>query len=105
MRHDPTLAYTVHHKGQVYRAGMTAEDIGPVAAEIGEHAWEDGIAPTPAPHVGSGSPVGDGVTPAGAPPAPPDLGAGAAGGDEPAASEGTAARRGGGRGRGSGAQN
>jgi hypothetical protein len=44
---EATLAYTVHHKGRKYSAGSTAAQIGPAAAEIGDHAWVDGKGPGP----------------------------------------------------------
>jgi hypothetical protein len=45
MSSEPTLAYTVHHKGRKYTAGSTAKEVGPVAAEFGDHVWEGGKAP------------------------------------------------------------
>lgn len=66
MRSEPELAMTVHHKGRKYRAGMTAEDIGPAAAEIGKHAWVDGIAPAKTPDKDAqagGTPAGSPVVP------------------------------------------
>lgn len=45
MSDDATLAYTVHHKGRVYEAGMTSQQIGAVAGEFGDHVWEGGRRP------------------------------------------------------------
>ncbi len=39
------LAYTVHHKGKRYLAGTAADQIGPDAGEIGDHAWIGGKGP------------------------------------------------------------
>lgn len=89
---EPKLAYTVHHKGRKYRAGMTAEEIGDVAANFGAHVWEGGKGPggsTPA-KPDSGTRLGTPPVPApsalpgAAPPAPaPEPGIG---GDDGAAS-------------------
>jgi hypothetical protein len=65
MSSEPTLAMTVHHKGHRYRAGMTAEEIGPVATEIGKHAWVDEVAPTKAQLPDEDTPTGG--VPAGTP--------------------------------------
>jgi hypothetical protein len=64
---EPTLAYTVHHKGRKFRAGMTATEIGPAAAKIGKHAWVDEIAPTADAVRTDGDPGG---APAARPPVP-----------------------------------
>lgn len=98
MSNEPKLAYTVHHKGRKFTAGMTAEEVGPAAADLGDHVWEGGVRPDITPP--AGAPAGG--TPSGQPPVPtmsalptappnPDLG------DEPPADEParkTAARRG-----------
>jgi hypothetical protein len=66
MGNEPMLAYTVHHKGNIYPAGSTAADLGPVAAEIGAHAWEGGVTPetAAAPKQGEGA-AAEGGTPSG----------------------------------------
>lgn len=68
MSDEPVLAYTVHHKGRKYRAGMAAAQIGPAAAEIDAHAWKDGVAPTKSAVPEEGAVVGG--TPSGSPPIP-----------------------------------
>lgn len=45
MSDDTKLAYTVHHKGRVYEAGTTSQEIGAVASEFGDHVWEGGRRP------------------------------------------------------------
>lgn len=52
------LALTVHHRGMIFPAGKTAEEIGPLAAEIGDHAWEGGKAPAASAIPGSGTSTG-----------------------------------------------
>lgn len=66
---EPTLAYTVHHKGRKYSAGQTASDVGDVAGEFGEHVWVDGNAP--AKSSGEKSSGTDGGSQLGSPPVPP----------------------------------
>lgn len=39
------LAYTVHHKGRTYPAGMSSDEIGAIASEFGDHVWEGGRRP------------------------------------------------------------
>lgn len=68
MSSEAALAYTVHHKGRKYLAGTTAEDIGPVAAEFGDHVWVDGKPPAKSSIPKEGEP--DGGTNIGAPPVP-----------------------------------
>lgn len=48
MSDNPKLAGSVYVRstGRTYLAGMTAGEIGPAAAEIGDHAWEGGKAPS-----------------------------------------------------------
>jgi hypothetical protein len=58
---DKKLAYTVHHKGRKYRAGSTAEEIGPAAGDFGDHVWEGGKAPARSAVPGPSAPAG-GVT-------------------------------------------
>lgn len=62
---EATLAYTVHHQGRKYSAGSTAAQIGPAAAEIGDHAWVGGRRPSNVPQPGDP----EGGTMLGSPPA------------------------------------
>jgi len=68
MSSEATLAKTVYHKGRKYRGGMTAEEIGPVAAEFGDHVWVGGKAPAKQSIPDQGSP--DGGVHAATPPVP-----------------------------------
>lgn len=62
MSQEPRLAVTVHHQGRKYRAGMTAEQIGPAAGEIGAHAWVDEKAPAKSAVPKEGTPAGGSYT-------------------------------------------
>lgn len=55
---EPKLARTVHHKGRKYTAGKTADEIGPVAGEFGDHVWEGGKAPAKSSLPKEGTPDG-----------------------------------------------
>lgn len=72
MSSETKLAYTVHHKGRKYTAGMTAEEIGPVAGEFGKHVWEGGQAPAKSAIPGEDAP--DGGTFSATPVVPPPSG-------------------------------
>lgn len=70
-KNDPALANTVHHKGRVYEAGMTLDEIGEVAREFGAHVWEGGTKPN-FPQTSGGGVEGGGETGSrlGTPPTP-----------------------------------
>lgn len=72
MSTQPTLAYTVHHKGRKYSGGTTAEDIGEVAGEFGDHVWVGGKAPAKSTTQKSSS--GESGSRLGSPPVPPPSG-------------------------------
>lgn len=86
---EPTLAYTVHHKGRQYRAGTGAEEIGEVAGEFGDHVWVDGKAPAKSSTRTNSGDSGGGGTQLGTPPVPTPSalpgGDGAGGADDSAA--------------------
>lgn len=66
MSEEKFLEATVHHKGQVYRAGTSSEQIGEVASEFGDHCWVGGKGPGKV--SGDGNPLAG--TPSGRPPVP-----------------------------------
>jgi hypothetical protein len=92
---EAVLAYTVHHKGRKYSAGKSAAQIGPVASEIGDHAWVGGKGPGPV--TGGGDPDAstrtgtppDSMSALGTPPTPAETAENSVAGLQPATPAGT----------------